>query len=387
MSYIEENGYFIFGGVKSSDYGVWISGGGTFNAPARRYKEYVVPGRNGTLTIDEGAYEEAEVTYPSFIARDFPANVEAFRNAIMAQNGYVRMTDSYHPDEYYLARYMAGLEVDTLPAGRGGSFELTFKRDPRRFLLSGEEPITYPPGGAPGKNLMKYPYISTSRTVNGITFTDNGDGSITVNGTATALATFTLERVYEFGSLPPGTYTLEGCPPGGGVGGTYSLTAEMKEGDVFKSLTDKGNGDTKTYSETITLRSNGIYIAVYSGATVNNLTFYPMLRLASESGGWEPYYDGSDVIKNPTLFPSKPLIRVTGSGTVGIGDETITIASGYDYVNIDSEIQNCYCGNQNANAAVTFSNRKFPELQPGLNGVTFGTGIASVQITPRWYRI
>ena len=113
----------------------------------------------------------------------------------------------------------------------------------------------------------------------------------------------------------------------------------------------------------------------------------PMIRKASEPDDWEPYYDGAQQIYNPTLFASKPLIRVTGAGTVGIGDEAITIASGYDYVDIDSEIQNCYCGNQNANAAVTFSNRKFPELQPGLNGVTFGTGIESVQITPRWYRI
>lgn len=384
MSFLEDNGYLVFDGVKSSDYGVWINGRDTYNAPARRYKEYVVPGRNGTLTVDEGAFEEQEVTYPAFIVDNFNANIEAFRNELMSRNGYVRMTDSYHPAEYYMAKYMSGLDADVMPWGRAGRFDLKFKRDPRRFLLSGEEPITYPPGGAPGKNLMKYPYISISRTMNGITFTDNGDGSITVNGTATALATFTLERVYEFGSLPPGTYTLEGCPPGGGIGGTYSLTLEA-END--RSITDRGEGSTITYSETITLGPNGIYIAVYSGATVNNLTFYPMLRLASEPGGWEPYYDGSDVIKNPTLFPSKPLIRVTGSGTVGIGDETITIASGYDYVDIDSEIQNCYCGNQNANAAVTFSNRKFPDLQPGLNGVTFGTGIESVQITPRWYRI
>jgi len=238
MSYIEDNGYFIFGGVKSSDYGVWIGGGGTFNAPARRYKEYVVPGRNGTLTIDEGAYEEAEVTYPAFIARNFPANVEAFRNAIMAQNGYVRMTDSYHTNEYYLARYMAGLEADTLPGGRGGSFDLTFRRDPRRFLLSGDEPVV---------------------------FTQN------------------------------------------------------------------------------------------------------------------------DEIENPTLFASNPFIRVTGDGTVNVGDAAITISPGYEYVDIDSEIQDCYCGLQNANALVSFSTGKFPTLQPGVNGITMSGNVTEVQITPRWF--
>lgn len=386
MSYIEENGYFIFGGVKSSDYGVWISGGGTFNAPARRYKEYVVPGRNGTMTIDEGAYEEAEVTYPAFIARDFPANVEAFRNAIMAQNGHVRMTDSYHPDEYYLARYMAGLEVDTLPGGRGGAFDLTFRRDPRRFLLSGETPVTYPPGVS-SKNLLPYPYYDTTKeTAGGILYTDCGDGTITANGTNNHEfgANFTIFTTQNELGLEDGeTYILNGCPQGGGSG-KYGLILYCFEGSsqITEYVYEDGlsfvySGSTRYFLTTF----------VYPGVTVNNITFKPMIRKASEPDGWEPYYDGAQQIYNPTLFASKPLISVTGSGTVGIGDETITIASGYDYVDIDSEIQNCYCGNQNANAAVTFSNRKFPELQPGINGISLSTGVTSVQITPRWFRL
>ena len=381
MSYIEENGYFIFGDVKSSDYGVWISGGGTFNAPARRYKEYVVPGRNGTLTIDEGAYEEAEVTYPAFIARYFPANVEAFRNAIMAQNGYVRMTDSYHPDEYYLARYMAGLEVDTLPAGRGGSFELTFKRDPRRFLLSGEEAITYPPGSSEsiGKNLLPYPYdggIGGS----GITWEDDGHGIITANGTASGTAIYYLNTAgIEFEDQEK--YILSGCPDGGGTG-TYSIYARRSNRIAFS---DYGDECEFTNYTSVPIVEVGIWIE--AGVTVDNLVFKPMIRKASESSEWEQYYSGATHIKNPTLFTSKPLIRVTGSGTVSIGDNTITIASGYTYVDIDSEIQDCYCGTQNANSLVTFSNRKFPELQPGVNGISLGTGVTSVQITPRWFRL
>ena len=87
MSIIEDNGYFIFDGIKSSDYGVWINGRETFNAPARRYNEYVVPGRNGTLTIDGGSFEDLEVTYPAFIVENFGANIEAFRNQLMTKTG------------------------------------------------------------------------------------------------------------------------------------------------------------------------------------------------------------------------------------------------------------------------------------------------------------
>ena len=34
-----------------------------------------------------------------------------------------------------------------------------------------------------GKNLLKYPYAQTTNTNHGVTFTDNGDGSITASGT------------------------------------------------------------------------------------------------------------------------------------------------------------------------------------------------------------
>ena len=41
-----------------------------------------------------------------------------------------------------------------------------------------------------GKNLLPYPYHHTTKTENGITFTDNGDGSVTVSGTATEYVDF-----------------------------------------------------------------------------------------------------------------------------------------------------------------------------------------------------
>ena len=214
MSYIEENGYFIFDGIKSSDYGVWINGGGTYNAPKRRYKDYTVPGRNGTLTIDEGVFEEIEVVYPAFIARDFPANIEAFRNELMSRSGYVRMTDSYHTDEYYLAKYMDGLDADVAPGGVGAQFNLTFKRDPRRFLVSGETPISVPSSGSitnptlyasrplikitPVTNLINPPYYDRYQTRSGIEYSNAGNGAIKVSGTATSHSYFSFVRRQSF---------------------------------------------------------------------------------------------------------------------------------------------------------------------------------------------
>ena len=43
-----------------------------------------------------------------------------------------------------------------------------------------------------GNQLIPYPYSNTTKTVNGITFTDEGDGWISISGTSTAEATFML---------------------------------------------------------------------------------------------------------------------------------------------------------------------------------------------------
>lgn len=114
-----------------------------------------------------------------------------------------------------------------------------------------------------GYNLLIPP---ATQTKNGITFTVNKDNSITVNGTATADASINFENL----SLEAGTYKLTGCPTGGSAT-TYRLGINLS-GNNF----DIGSGVTKTISEAVTDKK--AWLVVYSGTTVNNLTFYPMLR-------------------------------------------------------------------------------------------------------------
>lgn len=92
-------------------------------------------------------------------------------------------------------------------------------------------------------------------------------------------------------------------------------------------------------------------------------------------------------ITNPTLFDAKPIIRVTGYGSLYVDSDLITITSGYAYVDIDSETQDCYHGTDNANNRVTFQSNDFPVLGPGETGITYSGNITSVKITPRWWII
>lgn len=134
-----------FGGVNSADYGIYITGSGVYDAPKRAVEKIVVPGRNGLLTIDQGRYENIIVKYPAFAfgktREEFRQKITAFRNAVMSQIGYQRLEDTYHPDEYRMALYEEGLDVNVGPYGGSGKFTLSFNCKPQRYLKDGEHPL------------------------------------------------------------------------------------------------------------------------------------------------------------------------------------------------------------------------------------------------------
>lgn len=98
-------------------------------------------------------------------------------------------------------------------------------------------------------------------------------------------------------------------------------------------------------------------------------------------------FTNNNSITNETYFPSQPLLRIYGTGTVGIGDNAITITSADGYTDVDCEMMEAYKGTRSCNAYVQIQGNDFPVLKPGANGITLGSGITRVDITPRWYRL
>lgn len=141
-----------FGNVNSTDYGVYILSDSVFNAPQRVYNMIDIPGRNGQLAIDEGRYENISVTYPAYVEgdnfTDFSNKVAEVRNAFMAQTGYQRLSDTYHPNEYRLGIYHDDFDIDVKKYLRTGEFDLTFDCKPQRFLTSGETAIVFTADGS-----------------------------------------------------------------------------------------------------------------------------------------------------------------------------------------------------------------------------------------------
>lgn len=133
--------YIVYDGQKLKDYGVYISGDGVFDAPMRDEKTIEIPGRNGKLTIDNGRYQNITLKYPAFIVRDFKNSISALRNYILSKRGYVRLEDTYHSDEFRLARFAEDFTVKPIEELYAGDFDLVFDCYPQRFLKEGEHPI------------------------------------------------------------------------------------------------------------------------------------------------------------------------------------------------------------------------------------------------------
>jgi len=165
-----------------------------------------------------------------------------------------------------------------------------------------------------GKNLV--PMTATSRTNAGVTYTVNADGSVTINGTATAsswLRGTVSEAERQF--LRAGTYHLSGTPSGRQF--LVYIIGKYVDGTILNNLTvaggayDTGNGLTFTLSMDATVTYQ---IQVNSGVTVNNITAYPQIELGSATA-YEPYQGQTYDIE----FPSE-------AGTVYGG--TLDVVSG-----------------------------------------------------------
>lgn len=142
---------FTYDGINSLNSGIYITGEAVFNAPERVVEMVSVPGRNGALAIDQGRFENIEVSYPAgafgATMSDFADKITDFRNILASRYTYKRLADTYHPDEFRLGLYKSGLEVNAVRYNTAGEFNIVFDCKPQRFLTTGETETTFTSNG------------------------------------------------------------------------------------------------------------------------------------------------------------------------------------------------------------------------------------------------
>lgn len=178
------------------------------------------------------------------------------------------------------------------------------------------------------KNLL--PNHATSQTINGVTFTVNTDGSITVNGTASA--TLALEINQEIPLDSSKSYILNGCADGGKWEG-YRL-------DAYEHSNGLGFIGIQTTEELIISNKSSavVRIRIASGTVISNKTFKPMLRLASDPDStYVPYvptnkqlvsWEANGILGAKNIFKNNLILTTRNGVTYTPNSDGTFIANG-----------------------------------------------------------
>ena len=420
-------GKIIFGGVDSSDYGIYITGEGVYNAPERAVEFVSVPGRDGDIAIDQGRFSNIRITYPSGTfgktQEEFREAVSAFRNAILSLRGYQRLEDTYHPDEYRMAVYTAGLEVSPVHYGTAGEFGITFECKPQRWLNCGDYPVPIQSG-----QFMDNPTLFESKPV----LLSQGYGQISFNGFSIGLENEPMGII----ELDPVNKSIRD----GSMSASFSVELEnyrLEPGDdivmVWNQTTAnagmyfKMNGDevsdislgsfSNCRQEYISHYDDGddIYFIsfiltpsaniTFNYGTSSTHTFSAVLSFTLGSTSIQYSYTVTMVYDGDMGFTfTLTWAKVSASGVTFDSrsyhwfrikkwylDSTFpSWNQGYEYVVIDCDIGEAYAvdsdGYVSLNKWVNFGS-DLPTLGPGQNKITFDNTVTSLQIKPRWWKV
>lgn len=134
----------FFGNKMLSEFKTFITNAGIYSTPARGYESVAIDGRNGNLIFEKDKFDNVEHKYPLVIYEDFDRNFMVLKSFLLNRKGYERLTDTFYPDEYYLATFKQFEDIrQPYLNGDKGSCTLVFERKPQRFLKSGDNVITF----------------------------------------------------------------------------------------------------------------------------------------------------------------------------------------------------------------------------------------------------
>lgn len=159
-----------------------------------------------------------------------------------------------------------------------------------------------------GDNLLKFPFATSSANRNGLVITSQQDGSITVNGTATAGTWYAINLDIEK-RLPMNTpMALSGCPAGGS---TKSYYIGLYLGGKWFSDSGNGNTDIKFTTQEISSR---VEVSIIKGTVCNNLTFYPKIEVGTTITPYRKYQGSTNTLTLPETVYGGEVDAVTGDG-------------------------------------------------------------------------
>lgn len=147
------------------------------------------------------------------------------------------------------------------------------------------------------KNLIPYPYRATTQVVNGVTFTDNGDGTITANGTPTNPS---VGSIFQLNNMQFDTSKKYLFTDGTDADPNKYYT-QLYAANATRLPATSANGPIEFTPEALT------YLArIVVKTTVSNVVFKPMIRRAEIlDNTWEPYVPSAKERMDNTAIEDK----------------------------------------------------------------------------------
>ena len=170
-----------------------------------------------------------------------------------------------------------------------------------------------------GKNVLPYPYKDPSKTGNGISFTVNGDGSVSLTGTATGKATYYFARSFK---LKSGTYTLSEKMKN--QSSNVSIILDAYAGGKFLNSYSASAKKTTviTLSQDATV---SIYAYVPTGVVCENYPVKPQLEIGTTETEYEPYTANSATAVLDTALGEGEYIDIINKKRYGTDGSTTDI--------------------------------------------------------------
>lgn len=414
---------FTFDGESSGNYGVYITGQAVYNSPKRDVELIEIPGRNGAFVLDNGRFENIEVTYPAGIyaesQEEFAQAISDLRNMLASWKGYCRLTDEYNPEEYRMAVYKSGLDVDPVAFQRAGEFSITFDCKPQRWLTSGETKAS----------------VSSGSTVTNPTLFDasplievEGYGNLNFNGHTISIENAVMGEVLLANSKTFSSNYIEMIfnKLSYETGDTITMNAGTIEWSmrIINGYGYWGYDEPTTTDSATGFHSSGHDAGVkkmYMVTTVPSITFTAgtsktVTNTATSTFKVGQTYDTrADITAtctqtitytpNYSSTQSKISVQYTLSysasgrldyGFVGASSKTgdITVHSTQSLLGhptyIDCDLGEAYKITSGVyvslNSKINLGS-KLPTLASGSNTVTYDNAITSVKITPRWWKV
>ena len=159
-----------------------------------------------------------------------------------------------------------------------------------------------------GKNILPYPYKESAKTVNGVTFTVNGDGSVAVSGTATGTANFMFTD-YSFRLKKGITYTLSLGNDFQATGNPYVWIA-ISSTDAIAGI-NMSIANSVTFTPQKDVYNAAVYIITQTVGSTFSGTIHPQIEVGANATDYEPYKAQTMTFETPNGLPG---ILVTSGG-------------------------------------------------------------------------